>query len=267
MLAALHHNVRAIVNPSILELEVSFERVFCTLRIKVVSELFRVIVVLPIDFDVCPSCSFLLMWAHCVHQAADRRRLDGILQATYVVTNRFESAWSNIRTFSSTGRRASAHISVRHWIDVYTKEVFVWGWFLLFSATFNVDVMLALIDESSVDTGAGLDLLLEVNIFDYSWFLGKIAAPLFLRAIYGHGYLWVLPIKASPVNAHRRRLKRILDVHIEVLFAWYAFETRLHKSEPLSFPRWAKISFILLIIEICRCRLRVAIFLCIMLPI
>ena len=73
MLASFHHNVRAIVNPSICEFEFSFEEVICTLRIKVAIELLRVIVIaLPIYVYMRLSCSFFLVRADCVHQATDR---------------------------------------------------------------------------------------------------------------------------------------------------------------------------------------------------
>ena len=72
MLAAFHHNVWAIVNPSIGEFKFTFEEVICTLRIKVAIELLRVIIIaLPIYVDMRLSCPFFLVRADCVHQAAD----------------------------------------------------------------------------------------------------------------------------------------------------------------------------------------------------
>ena len=52
MLAAFYDDVRAIVNASIVKLEVTFEGVFRSLSIKVAIELLRVIVVLPVYLDL-----------------------------------------------------------------------------------------------------------------------------------------------------------------------------------------------------------------------
>ena len=77
MLAAFHHNVWAIVNPSIGEFKFTFEDFICTLRIKVAIELLRVIVIaLPIYVDMRLTCPFFLVRTDCIHQAADGGHID-----------------------------------------------------------------------------------------------------------------------------------------------------------------------------------------------
>ena len=114
MLAAFHKNIRAIINASIVEFEVTFKRIFhSTLSIKVAIVLLIIIfIALPINLnDASLSCSFLLMRSYCIHKAVNRSYFSRILQSACVATYCFKTAGGYIKTFASTRCRTSAHIS------------------------------------------------------------------------------------------------------------------------------------------------------------